>query len=81
MLEHCRACRDEFDEMVPAEFIIWGKLTPREHLGPRCYHHTAEFVGSTGMSQIDQWAIFDLRPFMAVESGGSSAPSGVTPND
>lgn len=68
VLEHCRACRDERDETVPAEFIIWGKLTPPEHLGPRCYGHTAAFVGPVAMSQISQWAIFDLRPFMG---GGS----------
>lgn len=63
MLEFCRECRDERDEIVPAEFIIWGRLTPPEKLGPRCYGHTSDFAGGTGMSQIDQWAIFDLRPF------------------
>jgi len=62
-LEYCRACRDEREETVPADFIIWGKLAPPEHLGPRCYNHTADYIGSTAMHQISQWAIFDLRPF------------------
>lgn len=69
ILEWCRACRDERDESVPAEFIIWGKLTPPEQLGPRCYEHTAAYIGPVAMSQISQWAIFDLRPFMSGASG------------
>lgn len=60
--EFCRACRDERDEIVTAEFIIWGKLTDPQHLGPRCYDHTEQVVGRD-MYRIDQWAIFDLRPF------------------
>ena len=61
-LEFCRACRDERDEIVPAEFILWGKFFPPEQLGPRCYNHTADYIGSTAMNQLSQWAIFDLRP-------------------
>lgn len=67
MLEYCRECRDEsesFDVFEPADFIIWGKLAPPEKLGPRCYRHTEDLVGH--MSRVDQWAIFDLRPFQKV---------------
>lgn len=67
MLEYCRECRDESDEFVPADFIIWGKLSPPEKLGPRCYRHTEELVDH--MTRIDQWAIFDLRPFQEGDTG------------
>lgn len=47
----------------PAEVILWGKLFPREALGPRCRFHAEKYFG--GMSMIDalrqNWAIFDLR--------------------
>jgi len=59
MLEFCRECRDERDEYVPAQFIIWGKLCSPDKLGPRCYEHTQDLVGF--MDQVNQWAIFDLR--------------------
>jgi hypothetical protein len=64
-LEFCRECRDEGrDPIHHAEFILWGKLFPPEALGPRCYDHAEKHIGSRGMSQIDQWAVFDLRPFV-----------------
>jgi hypothetical protein len=68
-VEWCRECRDEreFKFMapgVPAEFILWGKLFPPEALGPRCYDHAAKWLGHGNMSRIDQYAVFDLRPFM-----------------
>lgn len=59
VVEWCRACRDK-DSLTQAEFIIWGKYFPPEHLGPRCYDHTADAVRNN-MSQVDQYAIFDLR--------------------
>ena len=71
MIEFCRACRDERDEMVEADFIIWGKLSPPEQLGPRCYEHTASYISPMAMSQISQWAIFDLRPFQKGKRHGS----------
>jgi hypothetical protein len=70
-LEHCRACRDERDEIVTADFILWGKLLPPEQMGPRCYDHTAGYLGYRAMSQIDQWAVFDLRPFNQLLASGS----------
>lgn len=62
--ERCRECREElpFGATVPkADFILWGKLFPPEALGPRCYDHAAKHIGWAGMSQIDQWAVYDLR--------------------
>jgi hypothetical protein len=62
----CRECRDElpiFSKNVPqADFILWGKLFPPEAMGPKCYDHAEKHIGYRGMSQIDQWAVYDLRP-------------------
>ncbi len=65
--EHCRECRDEFPYgfQERADFILWGKFFPPEALGPRCYEHTTKYMGA-GMSQIDQYAVFDLRPIRAL---------------
>jgi hypothetical protein len=51
---------------APSDFILWGKLFPPEALGPRCYDHAYIHIGYGGISQIDQWAVFDLRPFAAL---------------
>jgi hypothetical protein len=66
--EHCRECRDE-DRHVRADFILWGKLLPPEVLGPRCYDHAAKHIGHSGMQQIEQWAVYDLRPLAALDLG------------
>lgn len=63
--EFRRECRDERSWRSPgvqAEFILWGKLLPPEALGPRCYEHALKHLGSGAMGQIDQYAVFDLRP-------------------
>lgn len=44
-----------------AEFILWGKLIPPEHLGPRCYDHASLAVGHSALGD-PSWAIYDLRP-------------------
>lgn len=67
IIEHCRACWDQRNKMVQADFIIWGKLSPPEQLGPRCWDCTAGYIGAEAMHQIDQWAIFDLRPFQVAK--------------
>lgn len=64
-LEWCRECRDTQPygaPGVPAEFILWGKLFAPEAFGPKCYRHALKHIGHGGVSQIDQWAVFDLRP-------------------
>lgn len=33
----------------PAQYIVWGKLFPKEALGPRCYECAAEQVGHHGL--------------------------------
>jgi uncharacterized protein YuzE len=58
--ECCRECRAE-DKYERADYILWGKLLPKEALGPRCYDHAEKHVGHEAMSRIDQWAVFDLR--------------------
>jgi len=66
--EFCRRCCDESPELVePAAVILWGKLIPAEHLGPRCEWHAAEAIGweSLRPDRFEQWAGFDLRPFRA----------------
>ena len=49
----------------PAEFILWGKLFPKEGLGPRCYDHAAKHAGHRALSPstVEQYAIYVLpRP-------------------
>lgn len=46
-----------------AEFILWGKMLPQEALGPRCWDHAAEHVGTRALGD-PQWAIADLRPLL-----------------
>lgn len=43
-------CREWLNEKgdccwAPAEYVLWGKLTPAEGLGPRCYEHAEKHVG------------------------------------
>lgn len=42
-------CREELASgekcWKPAEFLLWGRLTPPEGVGPRCYGHAARHVG------------------------------------
>lgn len=67
--QYCRECRDEREWLapgVPAAFILWGKLFPQEALGPRCYDHAARWLGR-GIDQVDQHAVFDLRPLRVPE--------------
>lgn len=45
----------------PAEFILWGKLFPKEALGPRCYDHAMEYVGEQALAMA---AVVDLRPLL-----------------
>jgi hypothetical protein len=63
--ESCRACRDELpsgSRLPLADFIIWGKLAGQENLGPRCAAHAEKALGWNFASQVDQWAVYDLRP-------------------
>ncbi len=47
---------------APAEFVIWGKLFPREALGPRCYDHAAKHIGHDALIPNSGYAVMDLRP-------------------
>jgi hypothetical protein len=65
-------CREELGEAhnfskcwEPTEFILWGKMFPPEALGPKCYDHAAEHLNSRmSLQEIEQIAVFDLRPFL-----------------
>lgn len=62
-LETCRDCRDAlpYGSKVPAaSFILWGKFFPLEAFGPKCVDHAAKWFD---ISRVDQYAVFDLRPF------------------
>jgi hypothetical protein len=65
MTEFCRhIVNDEQDHCgKPAEFIVWGKLFPKEALGPRCYDHMADQLGHTGQCERcrSQAAIFKIE--------------------
>ena len=66
MIEHCRECRDTLPYQAPsvqADFILWGKYFPPEAFGPKCYNHALDHLGPNAMSQIEMYAVFDLRPF------------------
>lgn len=66
----CRQCRDQEPPVqTRAEFILWGKLFAPEAFGPKCYDHAAEHIGWAGMSMIDQYAVYDLRPINALIDG------------
>lgn len=69
-------CREWIDETAsychaPAEFLIWGKLTPPNGLGPRCYDHASEHVGHRALGD-PSWAIVDLRPAHKALADGPS---------
>jgi hypothetical protein len=50
-----------------SDVILWGKLFPADALGPRCLDHAAAHIGwrSLAADQIEQHAVFDLRPIRA----------------
>jgi hypothetical protein len=59
-------CREWIEEKVnychePATVIIWGRLFPKEALGPRCDDHAAQRIGHDYYSDLSKWAVFDLR--------------------
>jgi len=51
--------RDRCNER--SDFILWGKFFAPEALGPRCKDHARQHLGWASMSQIDQYAVYDLR--------------------
>lgn len=59
--QFCRHCRDElaYGAVVPdADFIIWGKLFPKEALGPVCSEHASLWFP---LNQASMYAVYDLR--------------------
>jgi hypothetical protein len=72
-LDTCRSCRDEIERShgfrhsigIPkADVIVWGKLFPKENLGPRCLlHYTTENPNA----KIEGYAVFDLRGLQRVQ--------------
>jgi len=62
--EHCREDASTGRCGMPAEFILWGRLLPADALGPRCREHAAAHLGEPALHQLDQWAVFDLRPLL-----------------
>jgi hypothetical protein len=64
VVEFCRDCRDEAPigaPATPADFLIWGKMFAPEALGPKCYAHAQQHLGSGAMGRLDQYAVLDLR--------------------
>lgn len=69
--QQCRevlACRREFPERSyercgkPAKYIVWGKLFPKEALGPRCRDCLEDQCGHRGPTD-PIYAIYDLPDF------------------
>lgn len=49
----------------PARYIVWGKLFPPEHLGPRCSDCFADEHPEIPIYRLDQYAVFDLASLPA----------------
>lgn len=65
MRESCREWIEEKSDRCNAEavFILWGKLFPKDAMGPRCWDHASKWLnGHTSQRDIDQTAVYDLRP-------------------
>jgi hypothetical protein len=58
----CREWMDEHSAIcsAPAEFVLWGKLIPKQGLGPRCYDHAAKHVSASALAPGSQWALIDI---------------------
>jgi hypothetical protein len=59
------SCREWVDEKnnvcaEPADFVLWGKLIPREGFGPRCHDHAAKHVGHRALSPHSGYALVNL---------------------
>lgn len=63
VFETCREWAEDMPDRcnVRAEVLLWGRLFPDEALGPRCYDHAVKWAGHNLYSQMDQWAVLDLR--------------------
>lgn len=68
-------CREEMPNgdkcWAPAEFVIWGKLSAPQALGPRCYTHASKHVGDRALGD-PAWAIVDLRPLREATTSSRS---------
>jgi hypothetical protein len=66
-VEVIQTCREEVELEdggrcgARAEFLLWGKLFPKEALGPRCYDHAVKWTHHSLPTKVDQWAVLDLR--------------------
>jgi hypothetical protein len=68
-LEHCREWGLPPDAEAgafelchkPARLIFWGKLFPKEALGPRCEFHALRHLPDLTDKTLLQWAVFDLK--------------------
>jgi hypothetical protein len=59
------SCREWVDEKnnvcaEPADFVLWGKLIPREGFGPRCHDHAAKHVGHRALAPHSGYALVNL---------------------
>jgi hypothetical protein len=59
IVETCREEVGEFGERCNerAEFLLWGKLFPKEALGPRCYDHAVKWTHHSMPSRNSQWVM------------------------
>jgi hypothetical protein len=64
---HVGGCREELGAPTydkcwkPAEYVLWGKLLPKEALGPRCYEHALLYVNGHGLAPKANFALINLR--------------------
>jgi hypothetical protein len=65
-LERCREWQVTPDDAAsicnkPARLIFWGKLFPKDALGPRCEDCSRYHLPDLTDKTLLQWAVFDLK--------------------
>lgn len=63
--ETCREWSGEMSDRCNqlAEVILWGKLFPKDALGPRCRYHAESHLQGRSLPDVlrEGWAVFDLH--------------------
>lgn len=66
--KHVGGCREElgadgnYDKCwKPAEYVIWGKLSPNDSLGPRCWEHARKYLSGHALAPRSQYALINLK--------------------
>jgi len=64
IFKHFGGCREEVDGErcgKNAEYLLWGKLLPKEALGPRCFDCTQKHVHYSALASRSGWALVHVH--------------------